>query len=100
MSDSYLITATGLVRDEGTLVLLSGLTEDNREVVFACERRYAGDILDAVEAGEEPVAEVPSYMVTHIVERPHMPCLNVLHNEIDCHHLPVAEWCENCREGR
>jgi hypothetical protein len=58
-----LITVTGLVRDEGTLVLLSGLTEDNQEVVFACEHRLAPDILAAVERGEEPVAEVPGYMI-------------------------------------
>jgi hypothetical protein len=57
------ITVTGLVRDEGTLVLLSGLTEDNQEVVFACEHRMAPDILAAVEAGEEPVALVPDYMI-------------------------------------
>jgi hypothetical protein len=58
-----LITATGLVRDEGTLVLLSGLTEDNQEVVFAVEHRYAPDILAAVEAGDEPVCDVPGYMI-------------------------------------
>jgi hypothetical protein len=57
------ITATGFVRDEGSLVLLSGLTEDNQEVIFAVEHRYASDILAAVEAGEEPVAEVPDYLI-------------------------------------
>lgn len=57
------ITATGFVSDEGTIVLLSGLTEHNREVIFAVEHRYAGPILEAVEAGEEPVCEVPSYLV-------------------------------------
>lgn len=58
-----LITVTGFVRDEGTIVVLSGLTEENDEVVFACEHRMAPAILDAVEAGEEPVAEVPDYMI-------------------------------------
>lgn len=57
------ITVTGFVRDEGSLVLLSGLTEDNQEVIFACEHRYAGDILAAVETGDEPVAEVPDYLI-------------------------------------
>jgi hypothetical protein len=57
------ILVTGLVRDEGSIVLLSGLTEDNAEVVFACEHRMAPDILAAIEAGEEPVAEIPSYMI-------------------------------------
>jgi hypothetical protein len=63
MSGLNAILATGLVRDEGTIVLLSGLTEDNTEVVFACEHRYATDILAAVEAGEEPLVEVPDYMM-------------------------------------
>jgi hypothetical protein len=27
----------------------------------------------------------------------HRPCLSVLHNEVDCSHLPEAERCENCR---
>lgn len=57
------VTVTGLVRDEGTLVLLAGLDEENREVVFACDHRMAPPILEAVEAGEEPVAVVPSYMI-------------------------------------
>jgi hypothetical protein len=57
------IMVTGFVSDEGTLVLLSGLTEDNQEVIFAVEHRYAPDILAAVEAGEEPVAEVPDYLI-------------------------------------
>jgi hypothetical protein len=57
------IMVTGFVRDEGSLVLLCGLSEDNRDVVFACEPRYAIDILEAVEAGDEPVAEVPDYLI-------------------------------------
>jgi hypothetical protein len=57
------VMVTGLVRDEGTIVLLAGLTDHNEEVVFACEHRYAPDILAAVEAGDEPVAVVPSYMI-------------------------------------
>jgi hypothetical protein len=57
------IIVTGFVRNEGSLVLLSGLTEDNQGVVFACEPRYATDILEAVETGEEPVALVPDYMI-------------------------------------
>jgi hypothetical protein len=58
-----IILATGFVRDEGTLVLLSGLTEHNRPVTFAVEHRYAADILAAVEAGEEPECEVPHYLI-------------------------------------
>jgi hypothetical protein len=59
----YHITVTGFVADEGTLVILSGLTEDNQEVTFACEHRMAPQILAAVEAGEEPVAIVPDYLI-------------------------------------
>lgn len=58
-----IILATGFVRDEGTLVLLSGLTEYNRPVIFAVEHRYAFDILAAIEAGDEPECEVPSYLI-------------------------------------
>jgi hypothetical protein len=58
------IMVTGFVRDEGTLVLLSGLTvHADQERVFAVEHRYAADIMQAVEAGEEPVVAVPEYMV-------------------------------------
>jgi hypothetical protein len=64
--DDFMVTVTGLVRDEGTLVLLSGLTEDNRDVIFACERRPAIDIMEAVAAGDEPEAQVPSYMIINM----------------------------------
>jgi hypothetical protein len=57
------ILVTGFVRDEGTLVLLSGLTQSNKEVVFVCDHHMAPDILAAVEAGEEPIALVPSYAI-------------------------------------
>jgi hypothetical protein len=57
------ILVTAFVRDEGTLVIFAGLTEFNRPVTFAVEHRYAPDILAAVEAGEEPVVEVPHYLI-------------------------------------
>lgn len=58
------ITVTGFVRDEGSLVLLSGLTDSEDEVTFAVEHRYAPDILAAVEADEEPVVvDVPDYLI-------------------------------------
>ena len=62
------IIATGLVRDEGTLVLLSGIdpTELPGEgnVVFAVEHRYADDILTAIDNGEEDVmVDVPDYLI-------------------------------------
>jgi hypothetical protein len=62
--DTETILVTGFVRAEDTLVLLSGLTEHNQEVIFACERRYVADILADVEEGLEPEALVPVYMIT------------------------------------
>jgi hypothetical protein len=58
------ILVTGLVRAVGNLVLLSGLTEDNQEVIFVCERRYVSDILTDIETGLEPESLVPVYMIT------------------------------------
>ena len=58
------ITVTGFVRDEGSLVLLCGLTDSEHPVTFAVEHRYASDILAAVAADEEPVVvDVPDYLV-------------------------------------
>jgi hypothetical protein len=66
--DSETILVIGFVRAEGSLVLLSGLTEDNQELIFACERRYVADILTDVEAGLEPEAVVPVNVITTLPE--------------------------------
>jgi hypothetical protein len=68
--DTETIVVTGFVRAEGSLVLLSGVTEDNQEVILACERRYVADILTDVEAGLEPEALIPVYMIPI---RPRLP---------------------------
>lgn len=57
------VTVTGLVRDEGTVVVFSGTTEDDLGVTFACDHRCAQAIVDALEAGEEPVAVVEDYLI-------------------------------------
>jgi hypothetical protein len=62
-----LVTVTGLVQDEGTIVVLSGLDEDGCNVVFAVDHRPAQAILDALEAGEEPVAEVPDWAFLRVI---------------------------------
>jgi hypothetical protein len=61
--DTETILVTGFMRAEGSLVLLSGLTQDSREVVFACERRYVDEIFADLETGVESDALVPLCVV-------------------------------------
>jgi hypothetical protein len=61
--DAETILVTSFIRAEGSVVLLSGLTEDSREVIFACERRYVADIFADLEAGRESEALVPVCMI-------------------------------------
>ena len=59
-----MITATALVRDEGTIVVFEGEDEESGEVVtFACEHRPARDIAWAIEVGEMPLCDVPSWAI-------------------------------------
>jgi hypothetical protein len=57
------ITATNLLRDEGTLVVFQGEDEDGTSVTFAVEHRYARDIAAAIVNGETPVCMVPDHLV-------------------------------------
>lgn len=49
------VTVTEIVRDEGSVVLFRGLTDDDTAVVFACDRRPAQDIVNALIDGDEDV---------------------------------------------
>jgi hypothetical protein len=62
--DTETILVTGFIRAEGSLVLLSGLTQDSREVIFACERRYVADVFADLETGLESEALVPLCLIT------------------------------------
>jgi hypothetical protein len=66
-SHVYNVTVTGFVADEGTIWLLHGEL-DGAEVIFACEPPMAVDILNAVDAGEEPVARVPTWAMWDLPE--------------------------------
>lgn len=59
------LTVTDLVRDEGTIVVLAGLTTDgtDRTVHFACDHRPAGDILAALAAGEDVTVDIDDWQV-------------------------------------
>ena len=59
-----MIAATALVRDEGTIVVFEGEDEESGEIVtFACEHRPAQDIAWAIETGEMPLCDVPSWAI-------------------------------------
>jgi hypothetical protein len=62
-----LVTVTGLVRDEGSIVVLRGLDEDGCNVIFGADHRMAQDILDALGMGDEPVAEVPDWAFLRVI---------------------------------
>lgn len=59
------VAVTGVVRDEGTIVVLTGLDEDGCTVVFAADHRMAQDILDALS--EEPVVQVPDWAFLRVI---------------------------------
>lgn len=49
------VTVTEIVRDEGSIVLFRGVTDDGSAVVFACDHRPAQDIVNALIEGDEDV---------------------------------------------
>lgn len=57
-----LATVTGILRHDGSMAVLSAVTEDDEEIIFACELRYAADIVEALHRGEEPQVEVAPWM--------------------------------------
>lgn len=59
--DFTYVQVTGLVRDEGTIVVLEGTNDEGETVRFACDHRPAQDIINALEAGQDPEAAVASW---------------------------------------
>ena len=55
------ILVTSFVRSEGSVVLFEGLDPEGYRVLFAVDHRPAQAIVEALEAGEEPVAIVPHW---------------------------------------
>jgi hypothetical protein len=68
--DDFEVEVTGLVRDEGTVLVLEGRMADTGEVVtFAADRRPGMAILEAVAAGENPLAAVPPWAMLDRADR-------------------------------
>jgi hypothetical protein len=57
------VTVTSFERDEGTLVLFRALTEDEEEVTIALQPGYTEDIMRGLMRGNQPMIEVPWYVV-------------------------------------
>lgn len=55
------ILVTQFVRSEGSVVLFEGIDPEGWHVLFAVDHRPAQAILEALEAGEDPVAIVPHW---------------------------------------
>jgi len=61
------VVVTALVRDEGSLVILQGLTDDNQVVNFAADHRCAQAILDAVAQGEDVEVELEDWQILGVI---------------------------------
>jgi len=55
------IQVIAFVRSEGTVWLFEGIDPEGYHVIFASDHRPAQAILEALEAGEDPVAIVPHW---------------------------------------
>lgn len=68
-----IVQMTGVVSDEGSLVVLEGFElnergEQGAVVKFAAEWRYAIDLAAAVEEGEEAICEIEDWQIIGKVE--------------------------------
>ena len=62
------ITVTGIVRDEGSVVVFRGFHDDSphadeAEIRFACDHGPAQVLADALAAGEWPLAGVADWQI-------------------------------------
>lgn len=63
--DEYItVTATGLHSDQGTIVVLEGLTLDNQGVLFAVNHHLAQPIVTDLGNGLTPECAVPPWAIT------------------------------------
>lgn len=58
-----LINLTQLVRDEGSVVVFEGLDNEGLLVTFGVDHRTAQDLVNLLEAGEDPDVEVPEWSI-------------------------------------
>lgn len=61
------VTVTEIVRDEGSVVLFRGLTDDGAAVVFAVDHRPAQELMNGMLNDEEVVAIVESWQIVGAV---------------------------------
>lgn len=68
------VVVTDVVRDEGSVVLMQGLTTDgsDRVITFACDHRPAHDILDALANGDETFVLIEDWQVLGNVAMPRL----------------------------
>jgi hypothetical protein len=57
------VTVTDVRSDQGTMIVFDGFVRGDVPVTFAADHRTAAAILEALRAGETPVADVPSWAV-------------------------------------
>lgn len=55
------VTVTDVRSDQGTMIVFDGFVRGDVPVTFAADHRTATAILEALRAGETPVADVPSW---------------------------------------
>lgn len=61
--EDILATVTGIIRHDMSMAVLVAVTDEDEEILFACELRYAVDIAEALHRGEEPRCAVAPWMV-------------------------------------
>lgn len=63
------LVVTDLVADEGTVIVLQGMTLDGTDETwrFAADRRLALDIMYAIAGGEDVEVEVEAWQLTGMV---------------------------------
>lgn len=57
------VTVTQILRDEGSLVLFRGLTDDGAAVVFAVDHRAAQGLVDGMLNDEDVIAFVEPWQI-------------------------------------
>jgi len=57
------VTVTEIVRDEGSIVLFRGLTEDGAAVTFAADHRPAQELINGLLNDEEVIAIVDPWQI-------------------------------------
>ena len=58
------VIVTELQSDQGSLVVFAGTAQESGDpVMFACDHRYAQDLVEALENGDSPSAHVESWQL-------------------------------------